>query len=125
LVKKMKTESEVQCKFARFDGPRLDPDFSALLRAGISPTTNGIASYTVILDDHAWCAQSRQCIAAWSATRCVWCAQTVASAFLDDLEEVSFAITTGEDGLPCAELTQPHYCPQMAAADKILARDSE
>ncbi|MGD0413779.1 MAG: hypothetical protein ABSA80_00360 [Terriglobales bacterium] len=110
-------ESQAGCKFARFDAPRLDPDFSNLIRAGLS-TRHGISSYIITLGDHSWCAQSRQCLAEWSAVRCAWCGEAVASAFLDDGAAVHFEIVSDESNLPCAELTQPHHCAPMAEAEK-------
>ena len=125
MVMEIKSAScKTQRKFSRFDGPRLAPDFSTLIRTGISPK-NGTGSYTVAVSDCAWCQQARYCVNEWCCTSCVWCQQKVASAFLDFGEEVYFEIVRDSDGLPCAELTQPHYCAPMAEADEILARDSE
>ena len=112
------------CKFARYDAPRLDQNFSGLIRDGLS-AKHGISSYTIALGDHAWCAQSRKCVAEWSASRCVWCGQTVASAFLDDGEEVHFEIICDENGLPCAELTQPHRCAPMVEAERAEGWEAE
>ena len=116
--------AQVSCKFARFDAPRLDPHVSELIRAGLS-AKHGISSYTIALGDHAWCAQSRACVAEWSASRCVWCCATVASAFLGDGAEVCFELIHDDNGLPCAELTQPHRCAPMVEAERAEGWEAE
>lgn len=100
----------------RFDAPHLDEQLSGQIRNDFFSSTHGIGSYTIQLDDHAWCKQAggRRCVAQWSAVPCVWCKKPVASAFLavPDGIEVTFEITAGADGLPAAELTRPHCCDQ-------------
>ena len=87
--------------YFRRDGPRLSPEFSALIRSG--EIKRMCASYSIQV--HAG--------EMWAPTYCLACRQLFGSVFLDDGEESLFELDIDRDtGALVAELTIPHDdCP--------------
>ena len=85
------------------DGPRLNPEFSGLLRSGKLSPLHGCSSHRIPIDRRG----------AWSATTCDFCEAIVASAYLADQTQFFVDLVLGEDREVYAELARPHRCDEI------------
>src|SRR5271156_6375541 len=103
------TSTKRKLVFRDYDNsPRLNPDFSKLLRNG--ELSKFSTEYEIALEAGG----------EWAASNCICCERIVATAILDDGDQYHAEIGLRRDGTLVAILTQPHLCEQMIRHERAV-----